>query len=50
LAETARDVAKDVLDLVPECNEDKDDDNGDQYEDKGVFDHALTILSMKQVL
>src|SRR2546423_15589199 len=50
LAETARDVAEDVLDLVAHGNEDKDDDDGDQYEDEGILDHALPFLAVEQVL
>src|SRR5437867_6688265 len=48
LAQTARDVAEHVLDLVAKNNQDYDDHDRDQDEDKGVFDHTLPFLTVEQ--
>src|SRR5438067_13325457 len=48
LAQTARDVAEDVLDLVAKNNQHYDDHDSDQDEDKGVFDHTLRSLTVEQ--
>src|SRR6266513_6450684 len=48
LAQTARDVAEDVLDLVAEDDQDYDDHDRDQDEDKGVLDHTLPFLTVEQ--
>src|SRR3982074_2474295 len=48
LAQAARDVAEDVLDLVAEDDEDYDHDHRDQDEDKGVLDHTLPFLTVEQ--
>src|SRR5947209_7407010 len=45
LAQAARDVAEDVLDLVAE----DDNDHSDQDEDKGVLYHALPFLTVEQL-
>jgi hypothetical protein len=50
--EASSDIAEDVLDLVTKKNENDDDNDCDQYEDKGVLNHALSlfiILTMKQL-
>src|ERR1700674_3184632 len=44
LAQAARDVAENVLDLVAEY----DHDHRDQDEDKGVLDHTLPFLTVEQ--
>src|SRR2546428_673287 len=49
LAQAARDVAEDVLDLVTEDDKDHDNDHSDQDEDKGVLYHALPFLSVEQL-
>jgi hypothetical protein len=49
LAETARDVAEDVLDLVAEDDQNYDDHDSDQDEDKGVLDHTLPFLTVEQI-
>src|SRR6202011_1354225 len=49
LAQTARDVAEDVLDLVAEDDQNYDDHDSDQDEDKGVFDHTLPFLTVEQI-
>src|SRR5436853_22963 len=48
LAQAARDVAEDVLDLVAEDDQDYDHDHRDQDEDKGVLDHTLPFLTVEQ--
>src|SRR5207302_10795128 len=48
LAQAARDVAEDVLDLVAEDDRDYDHDHRDQDEDKGVLDHTLPFLTVEQ--
>src|SRR5438270_6190992 len=48
LAETARDVAEDVLDLVAEHDQDDDDDHRDQDENEGVLNHTLPFLTVEQ--
>jgi hypothetical protein len=48
LAETARDVAEDVLDLVAEDDQDYDHDHRDQDENKGVLNHTLPFLTVEQ--
>src|SRR5437899_2796993 len=48
LAQAARDVAEDVLDLVAENDQDYDHDHRDQDEDKGVLDHTLPFLTVEQ--
>jgi hypothetical protein len=49
LAEAARDVAEDVLDLVAEDDQDYDHDHRDQDENKGVLNHALPFLTAEQL-
>src|ERR1700724_139250 len=49
LAQTARDVAEDVLDLVAEDDQNYDDHDSDQDEDKGVLDHTLPFLTVEQI-
>src|SRR4030081_1869244 len=48
LAQAARDVAEDVLDLVAEDDQDYDNHDSDQDEDKGVLDHTLPFLTVEQ--
>jgi hypothetical protein len=48
LAQAARDVAENVLDLVAEDDQDYDDHDSDQDEDKGVLDHTLPFLTVEQ--
>src|SRR2546421_9028778 len=48
LAEAARDVAEDVLDLVAENDQDYDDNHRDQDEDEGVLNHTLAFLTVEQ--
>src|SRR5205085_9621800 len=48
LAEAARDVAEDVLDLVAENDQDYDDNHRDQDEDEGVINHTLAFLTVEQ--
>src|SRR5438067_10956961 len=48
LAQTARDVAEHVLDLVAKNNQNYDDHDRDQDEDKGVLDHTLPFLTVEQ--
>src|SRR5467141_2526506 len=48
LAQAARDVAEDVLDLVAEDDQDYDHDHRDQDEDKGVLDHTLPFVTVEQ--
>src|SRR4029077_7750821 len=48
LAQAARDVAENVLDLVAEDDQDYDHDHRDQDEDKGVLDHTLPFLTVEQ--
>jgi hypothetical protein len=48
LAQTARDVAEHVLDLVAEDDQNYDDHDSDQDEDKGVLDHTLPFLTVEQ--
>src|SRR5207237_4295763 len=48
LAQTARDVAENVLDLVAKDDQDDDDDHRDQNENKGVLDHTLPFLTVEQ--
>src|SRR6202011_581344 len=49
LAQAARDVAEDVLDLVAEDDQDYDHDHRDQDENKGVLNHALPFLTAEQL-
>src|SRR5438445_8633693 len=49
LAEAARDVAEDVLDLVAEDDKNYDHDHRDQDENKGVLHHALPFLTVEQL-
>src|SRR4029077_13582754 len=49
LAQTARDVAEHVLDLVAEDDQHYDDHDSDQDEDKGVLDHTLPFLTVEQI-
>src|ERR1035438_2130504 len=44
-ADGAADVGEDVLDLLPQRGEDEQHHNGDQHEDQGVLDHALSLLT-----
>src|SRR5947209_8134676 len=48
LAETARDVAEDVLHLVAQDDQDHDNDHRDQDQDEGVLYHALPFLTVEQ--
>jgi hypothetical protein len=48
LAEAARDVAENVLDLVAEDDQDYDHDHRDQDENKGVLNHTLPFLTAEQ--
>jgi hypothetical protein len=48
LAQTARDVAEDVLDLVAKNDQHDDNDDSDKDEDKSVFDHTLSFLTVEQ--
>jgi hypothetical protein len=48
LAQAARDVAEDVLDLVAKDDQDYDNHDCDQDEDKGVLDHTLPFLTVEQ--
>jgi hypothetical protein len=49
LAETARDVAEHVLDLVAEHDQDYDHDHRDQDEDEGVLNHTLALLTTEEL-
>jgi hypothetical protein len=49
LAETARDVAEHVLDLVAENDQDDDDNHRDQDENKGVLNHTLAFLTIEEL-
>src|SRR5919204_6244447 len=49
LAETARDVAEHVLDLVAEHDQDYDDNHRDQDENEGVLYHTLPFLTVEQL-
>src|SRR5438309_11401995 len=48
LAQTARDVAEDVLHLVAQDDQDHDNDHRDQDQDEGVLYHALPFLTVEQ--
>src|SRR3984893_11742730 len=47
LAQTARDVAEDVLELVAEDDQNYADNDSDQDEDKGGLAHPLPILMVE---
>src|SRR5438105_13617835 len=49
LAHRARDIAKDVLDLVAQDDQDHDHDHRDQDENEGVLYHALPFLTVEQL-
>src|ERR1019366_9180812 len=44
-ADGAADVGEDLIDLLPQRGEDEQHHNGDQHEDQGVLDHALSLLT-----
>src|SRR5205823_13399261 len=44
------DVAERVLDLVAQHDQHRDDHHGDQHQDHGVLNHALTTLATDQTL
>ena len=49
LGQAARDVAKNVLNLVAQDDQNHDHDHRDQDENEGVLYHALPFLAVEQL-